>query len=181
VSDVATPPGTSSPSEPAATAAAPGAPSVAPAGDACPLCGAPLQAEQEWCLRCGAAARTRLAATPGWRAPIAAIVAVIALSLGVLAAALIDLAGGSGPTRTQITRTVTTAAAVAPAPVTPTVAPTTTASAPPSTVPGATRTGTTTTTPTTTTNAAPPAPRGTSTGIIPGVTQPGTSTPSAKK
>jgi hypothetical protein len=143
-----------------------------------------LQAQQEWCLRCGAAARTRLAATPGWRAPIVAIVAVIALSLGVLAAALIDLAGGSGPTRTQVTRTVTTAAAAAPAPPTPTATPTTTAAAPTSTLPAATGTATTTTprtttaAPTTTNKAVPPASGGTSTGsIVPGVTQPGTNTP----
>jgi hypothetical protein len=102
--------------------------------DACPLCGSALHHEQEWCLRCGAAARTRLAATPNWRAPIAAIVAVSALSLGVLTAALIDLAGGSGPTKTQVTRTVTTGpAAVAPAPT----ATTTTAVTPTTAVPGA--------------------------------------------
>ncbi|HEY2397967.1 MAG TPA: hypothetical protein VGH78_03145 [Solirubrobacteraceae bacterium] len=159
-----------------------------PSADACPLCGAPVDAQQEWCLRCGAAARTRLAATPGWRWPIVAIVAVIALSLGVLAAALIDLAGGSGPTVTQVTRTVTTPAAAAPAPLTPTATPTTTAAAPTSTPPAATRTGTTTlktttthrTTlvPRTTSKALPPASGGTGTGsIIPGVTQPGTSTP----
>ena len=64
--------------------------------EACPLCGAPLSPEQDWCLRCGAAARTRLAATPNWKAPIATIAVVAALALGVLAAALVKLAGGSG-------------------------------------------------------------------------------------
>ncbi|HEX4187882.1 MAG TPA: hypothetical protein VHY83_08305 [Solirubrobacteraceae bacterium] len=164
-----------SPSE-APGARAPGAPAAAGGDDACPLCGTQLQPEQEWCLNCGAAARTRLAATPGWRAPVVAIVSVLALSLGVLAAALIDLAGGSGPTHTQVTRTVTTPAAAAPPPVTTTAAATTTAtptttSPASSTLPGATRTGTTSTTLKTTT-------RGTRTGsIVPGVTQPGTSTP----
>jgi hypothetical protein len=84
--------------------------------EACPLCGTPLHREQEWCLHCGAAARTRLAATPNWRVPVGAILAVMAISLAVLAAALVDLAGSSTPTRTQVTRTVTApAAASAPA------------------------------------------------------------------
>ena len=62
----------------------------------CPLCGGPLGAEQEWCLRCGAAARTRLAATPRWRPPVIALASVIVLSLGALTAALVSLAGSSG-------------------------------------------------------------------------------------
>lgn len=62
----------------------------------CPLCGGPLHPEQEWCLRCGAAARTRLAAAPNWRGPAIAIALIIAISLGVLAASLIKLAGESG-------------------------------------------------------------------------------------
>ncbi|HLB22015.1 MAG TPA: hypothetical protein VK605_07870, partial [Solirubrobacteraceae bacterium] len=68
--------------------------------------------------RCGAAARTRLAATPNWKTPIATIAVVVALALGVLAAALVKLAGGSGPSRAPFTATVTTPAASAP--VTPT-------------------------------------------------------------
>jgi hypothetical protein len=83
-----------------------------PADEACPLCGAPLAPEQEWCLRCGAAARTRLAASPAWKAPAIALAVVVALSLGVLAAALVKLAGGSGHTATTArTITVTTPAA----------------------------------------------------------------------
>src|SRR5437764_15255983 len=115
-----------------AAATAPGP--IAPAGESCPLCGSALEREQEWCLRCGAAARTRLAATPNWRAPIAAIVAVVALSLGVLAAALVDLAGSSSPTKTQVTRTVTTApAAAVPPPASPTTTTAATAPAAPAT------------------------------------------------
>ncbi|HEY2142677.1 MAG TPA: hypothetical protein VGG98_11540 [Solirubrobacteraceae bacterium] len=82
-----------------------------PGGETCPLCGAPLQAEQEWCLRCGAAARTRLAAAPNWRTPVAVIAVVCALSLGILAAALVKLAGGSGAAPAAATTTVTSAAA----------------------------------------------------------------------
>ena len=99
-----------------------------PPGEACPLCGSPLHPEQEWCLHCGAAARTRLAASPNWKAPIAAVLVVLALSLGVLAAALVKLAGNTGPGRAASTTTVTTAAA--------TVAPTQTAASPPSATPG---------------------------------------------
>jgi len=63
------------------------------ADESCPLCGASLGATQEWCLRCGAAARTRLAATPRWRAPLVALGVVIVLAVGVLTAALVSLAG----------------------------------------------------------------------------------------
>jgi len=64
-----------------------------PPRETCPLCGAPLEPEQSWCLRCGAAARTRLAAQPKWKALVVVLVAVVVLSLGVLAAALVKLAG----------------------------------------------------------------------------------------
>lgn len=72
-------------------------------GGSCPLCDGPLRPDQEWCLRCGAAARTRLAAAPNWRVPAAVLAAVAALSLGVLAAALVKLAGDSSPARPQAT------------------------------------------------------------------------------
>jgi hypothetical protein len=98
-------------------------------GEACPLCGAPLHPEQEWCLRCGAAARTRLAASSNWKAPIIALAVVGILSLGVLAAALVKLAGGFSST-TNVTRTiaggpasVTSPAANTPAASTPSTAP----------------------------------------------------------
>ncbi len=61
--------------------------------EACPLCGSELRDEQSWCLRCGAAARTRLAAQPKWKALAAAFVAIVVVSVGVLAAALVQLAG----------------------------------------------------------------------------------------
>ncbi len=89
--------------------------------EACPLCGSPLDPRQDWCLSCGAAARTRLAATPNWKGPVAAIAVVAVLALGVLAAALVKLAGGSGSGAAPVTTTVTTAPAAS-APVTPTSA-----------------------------------------------------------
>ncbi len=76
------------------------APLPAPAGanggmtrELCPLCGAPLKREQDWCLKCGAAARTRLAAQPKWKALVIALLLVVVLALGVLTAALVKLAG----------------------------------------------------------------------------------------
>jgi hypothetical protein len=117
-------------------------------GESCPLCGAPLHPEQEWCLNCGAAARTRLAASPNWKAPLVTAVIVVVLSLGVLAAALVKLAGGSASQSPATTRTITTAAALAPA-TTPTTAGTTTQTTTGITTPGAATTTTSTSTTTT--------------------------------
>jgi hypothetical protein len=100
----------------AAAPAHPATPPPAQAGDACPLCAAPLAPDQGWCLNCGAAARTRLAATPNWRGPIAALAAVMVLSLAVLGAALVKLAGETGPSPIVMHTVTAAAAAVAPAP-----------------------------------------------------------------
>jgi hypothetical protein len=80
--------------------------------DSCPLCGAPLGRDQEWCLRCGAAARTRLAASPRWKAPIIAVAVVAGLALAVLAAALVKLAGNSGSPATPAATTAAGPASV---------------------------------------------------------------------
>jgi hypothetical protein len=117
------------------------APVPTPVGEPCPVCGAPLHPEQSWCLRCGSAARTRLAPSPNWKPPLAALAVVVALALGALAAALVDLAGGSG-TVPAITTTVTTAAAA----TTPTTPPATTTAAGASSTP-TTAAPTSTTTP----------------------------------
>lgn len=83
---------------------------------ACPLCGAPLDPRQEWCLNCGAAARTRLAAPTNWKAPIVAIAVIATLALGVLAAALVKLSGGSGTPKAlaPVTSTITTTTPIVP-------------------------------------------------------------------
>ena len=73
---------------------------------ACPRCGSPVGGDQDWCLQCGAAARTRLVPTPGWRAPLAiaatlAVLAVAALTWGFLALTDDDTGGGAtGATQT---------------------------------------------------------------------------------
>ncbi len=104
-----------------------GIPAAGPPAERCPLCGAALRGDQEWCLHCGAAARTRLAATPDWKAPLVTLAVIAALALGILAAALVKLAGDSGPAPSPRTTTVTSAG---PAPAAPTTA--ATAALPPS-------------------------------------------------
>ena len=89
------------------TGAAPRWAEQAARGEACPLCGAALGQTQDWCLECGAAARTRLAALPTWRAPVVAAGVAVVLLLGVLAAALVKLAAGPGQAPPAVTRTVT--------------------------------------------------------------------------
>lgn len=99
----------------------------------CPLCGTPLRADQEWCLYCGAAARTRLAAAPSWKPPLVVLAVIGALALGIMAAALVKLAGDSGPAPAPRTTTVTSArpAAAAPASTLPSAGTPTTATAGP--------------------------------------------------
>ncbi len=142
---------TSPPPPPATTgsegaAPAPGAGPEAPGAEACPLCGAPLAPEQEWCLHCGAAARTRLATSSNWKGPVIAIAVVVVASLGVLAASLVSLSGSSG-SAVVIRRTITTSPGVAPTTSTPAAG----TSSPSATTPGATAstTGATASTPST--------------------------------
>lgn len=86
---------------------------------ACPRCGASVSPDQDWCLVCGAAARTRLAPTPNWKLPVAALAGIVAVSLVALALAFVALTnddpaatGATGPTGP-------TATAPAPVPVVP--------------------------------------------------------------
>jgi hypothetical protein len=62
----------------------------------CPRCGANVAPEQDWCLECGAPARTRLAPTPNWRAPIALLAVVILLAGIALAFAFTSLTSDDG-------------------------------------------------------------------------------------
>lgn len=80
-----------------AQAGGPLPPPAYPEGEAlrevCPLCGEMLRREQDWCLRCGASARTRLAAPAKWKLLVTTLATIALLSLGVLIAALVKLAG----------------------------------------------------------------------------------------
>jgi hypothetical protein len=128
---------------------APGQPQV-PDPDTinCPRCSAPVGPEQDWCLECGAPARTRLAQTPNWRLPTVAIGAVVLLAGALLAFAFVKLtndndAPSAATTSTSTAPLVDTTPAAAPTPVPVPVVPSATTTAPvgpavPSTVPGQT-------------------------------------------
>jgi hypothetical protein len=77
----------------------------------CPRCSAPLERDQDWCLRCGLAARTRLAPTPDWRIPLTAAIVAGLLGAGGLAFAFVELTSDDGPVTTSTTTTATTPAA----------------------------------------------------------------------
>jgi hypothetical protein len=62
----------------------------------CPRCGSYVPPEQDWCLECGAPARTRLAPTPNWRAPLAVVAVVVLLAGLALALAFTSLTGDDG-------------------------------------------------------------------------------------
>ena len=104
---------------PAATPAlaAAGRPAGAPAGapDACPRCGAALEPAQAWCLRCGAAARTRLVPTPAWKVPVAVVATVVVVCLAALTWAFVALSSDQGPSGGGSATTTTQPAATQPA------------------------------------------------------------------
>jgi len=145
----------------------------------CPRCSATIGPEQDWCLECGAPARTRLAPTPNWQLPTVAIGAIILLAGALLAFAFVELTSDdgvvAGTTPTAVVET-TPPAAIVPPPVVPTTA---TSTAPvgstvPTTVPGQAVTATvppattvTATVPPATTTTTPLAPRSRSTTETP--------------
>jgi hypothetical protein len=148
-------PGAPPASGPTAPAPAGGASAAAPATEACPLCGTPLAPDQEWCLHCGAAARTRLATTSNWKAPVIAVGILALASLTVLAISLVALAG-NGPTATTVA--VTALTTPPPAATTPTTTPPPPATSTPTTAtPGATGPGATGSTGTTSGASTPAA------------------------
>lgn len=110
----------------------------------CPRCGATLGPEQDWCLSCGAPARTRLAPLPNWRLPVAlvaslSVAAVIALILAFVSLTSDDpTVSGVGTTLpAATTQPLPTTAPVVPGvgitPTTAPVLPTTTAAVAPTT------------------------------------------------
>lgn len=62
----------------------------------CPRCSANIGPEQDWCLECGAPARTRLAPTPNWQLPTVAIGAIVAVAGAMLAFAFVKLTDDTG-------------------------------------------------------------------------------------
>lgn len=152
----------------------------------CPRCSSPLGAEQDWCLECGAPARTRLAPTPNWQLPTVAIGTIIAIAGALLAFAFVKLTNDddvptAGTTPTAVVETAPPAVITPPPAVATTPTATTTAPAqpaPPATTvpgqtvpaPGATRVPGATTPPgaaTTPTVSVPTPPPATGTGAVP--------------
>jgi len=128
--------------EPAPAALAASEPSPA---RVCPRCATPLREEQDWCLACGAAATSRIAAPEGWRAPLAVIAAVVALAFAALLVAFLAISDDSDElTRLAAQGAATQAATPAPTPPAPAPTPTPAASPTPGagqTVPPASTTG----------------------------------------
>ena len=76
--------------------APPGAP-PAPGTIACPRCATTIGPDQDWCLACGAPARTRLVPTPNWRAPVALLAVIVLLAGIALAVAFVALTKDNEP------------------------------------------------------------------------------------
>lgn len=73
------------------------APAPAPGTIACPRCATVIGPDQDWCLACGAPARTRLVPTPNWRAPVAVLAVIVVLAGIALAIAFVSLTNDSEP------------------------------------------------------------------------------------
>ena len=107
----------------------------------CPRCSATIGPDQDWCLECGAPARTRLAQTPNWQLPTAAIAAIVLLAGAMLAFAFVrltddgDVPASAAPTAPA---TVTQPAATTPVPGTTTPIPGATTPVQGTTTPGTT-------------------------------------------
>lgn len=119
---------------------APAAPAAeqAPAPERmCDNCGAPMRAQQDWCLECGAGAPDRLGRRPGWRSATTVVGATVLLALGAVAASYAALNSDS---KKAVNRPAALAQAP-PAVATPTPAPTTppVAVTPTPALPGATK------------------------------------------
>ena len=69
----------------------------APGTIACPRCDTAIGPDQQWCLHCGAPARTRLVPTPNWRAPLIVLALVATLAAVALALAFVELTNDSEP------------------------------------------------------------------------------------
>lgn len=66
---------------------------AAPAASAlrCSHCATELAVEQDWCMECGAAATTHIAAAPSWRLPFALALLALAIVAAGIAFALVEL------------------------------------------------------------------------------------------
>jgi len=134
----------------------------------CPRCSATVAEEQDWCLECGAPARTRLAPTPNWQVPTIAIGAIVLLAGALLEFAFVKLTGDDATTPTPSVPVIATQPTTPPPAVTPT-APTPTGTTPTATTTSPSQTQTTA--PPTTVPGQPPATGG-ATATTPTTTNP---------
>ncbi|WP_205697539.1 hypothetical protein [Conexibacter sp. SYSU D00693] len=151
-----------------------------PAELRCPRCGATVAPEQDWCLQCGAPARTRLAQTPNWRLPVAAVATVAALAGLALAIAFTALTDDDGPITAPSTQTTAAGTGTQAIPPGATGEPGVTQTNVPS-LPGTPTTGVPPTTAPGVPGTTAPVPGTTTPGAAPGSTMPqgGTTVPGA--
>lgn len=82
----------------------------------CFHCGAELAPEQDWCLECGTAARTRIVPPPSWRGPVAIVALVVLLAGAGIALAFVEVTDqGGAPTKQAAAPTAPAAASPPPA------------------------------------------------------------------
>ena len=74
------------------------------APEACPRCGAGLAPEQDWCLECGAAARTRVVGATHWRLPLGIVAAVVLLLGAAFAYAFVAVSDDAGRSAQKLAR-----------------------------------------------------------------------------
>jgi len=84
-------------------------------GRRCPRCGHGLREDQEWCLQCGSAVRTRIATTPAWRLPLALLAGLATLAAVGLVLVIFQAADDVDPA-TQPAAAQPTPGAVTPVP-----------------------------------------------------------------
>lgn len=63
----------------------------------CPRCSQPVEPGQDWCLNCGAAARTRLVGNPRWKRSVTAMAVLAALSVAAIAVGFVSLTDDPDP------------------------------------------------------------------------------------
>ncbi|WP_354697848.1 hypothetical protein DSM112329_03498 [Paraconexibacter sp. AEG42_29] len=151
---------------PADTTAAPSPPD---GSISCPRCQSVVIRGQDWCLVCGAPARTRLAAAPNWRLPVAAVGGLLTAAVVVIVVAFFAITSGDDEPTGTVSRTAVTTPAPTPAAPGQTVTPGAT------TPPGATATDPGTP-PAAVDPSTPPATGTTETGGVPAPAAPTTGT-----
>ena len=83
----------------------------------CPRCSATVGPDQDWCLDCGAPARTRLAPTPNWQLPTVALGALVLIAGALFAFAFVKLTDDGDAPASAAPTAITTVAPVVPPPV----------------------------------------------------------------